>query len=260
MNEITLKEVSELTGVSENQVLKNYKQYSSKFEALGITKEGKGKKAKYYRIESQDPYQVAYEIFISIFRDAFDFNYKTNFDNLLLLMGYIKSHTLDKNHYFTARQFSYITGIREDTLSYYINQLREYKILKPKYVARKYYIAQVRDKSHEGEFFILETDITKIMQEEGIVDAWHGVNILDKYRTKYLMSEIHVQILRDIQKNLIYEIHKLEYTYSFLNDELLNEIIYNAYCYKLMNDNTFLTKTLELEKIQPFWEEVRSFD
>lgn len=261
IREITLNEVSELTGISENQILKNFKYYLPKLELLGITKEGKGKKAKYYiKDTEQDKFKIAYDTFINIFRDAFNFDSRTDFDSLLLFMGYIKSHTLDKDHYFTIRNFSFISGINERTLGRYVKYLREYQILNPKDLCKKYYIALSKVQDINNNLYRFAYDITELMEYYQLEDSWTGQNILDEYRNPVLMDLIHRQILGDLDKYSIFHIRKLEYTTTFLNDEILNEILHNAYCYKLMNDKLFLNTTLELENINTYIKEVPFFE
>lgn len=261
MKEITIEEVAEQIGVSSETIRINYKKYSSRIEALGITKEGKGRKAKFFinDTSNSDEYKLAYDTFICIFRDAFHFDTQTNFDNLLLLVGYILSYTTDKEHYFTIKEFSFITKINDKTIRRYVSKLRDLKILKYKDVSRKYYIATQRVYDDNGNVGIFSTDITELMQIEGIEEAWNGINIPKRYRNIALMKEIHVQILRDLEKYSVYNIYKLEFTPSVLADTILKDIIYNAYCYKLMNDNKFLSLSLKLENIEKYIQEIRSF-
>ena len=94
------------------------------------------------------------------------------------------------------------------------------------------------------------------MEYYQLEDSWTGQNILDEYRNPVLMDLIHRQILGDLDKYSIFHIRKLEYTTTFLNDEILNEILHNAYCYKLMNDKLFLNTTLELENINTYIKQV----
>lgn len=258
IREIKLDEISDLTGVSENQILKNFKQYLPKLELLGISKEGKGKNAKYYITDNSDNdnFKIAYDTFIGIFRDAFYFDSRTDFDSLLLFMGYIQSHTLDKDHYFTIRQFSFISGIHENTLYKYVKHLKEYKILNPKDLSKKYYIALSKVEDIEGNLYRFAYDITELMQYYELDEIWTGQNIPDKYRNPLILDMMHRQILGDLDKYSIFHIRKLEYTTSFLNDEILQDILYNAYCYKLINDKTFLNITLELENINTYIKQV----
>ena len=262
IREITLNEISEITGISENQILKNFKRYMPRLELLGITKEGRGKNAKYYITDNldNDNFKIAYDTFINIFRDAFYFDSRTDFDSLLLFMGYIQSHTLDKDHYFTIRNFSFISGISERTIGKYVKHLREYNILSPKELSKKYYIALSKVQDINNNLYRFAYDITELMEYYQLEDSWTGQNILDEYRNPVLMDLIHRQILGDLDKYSIFHIRKLEYTTTFLNDEILNEILHNAYCYKLMNDKLFLNKSLELENITTYIKEVPFFE
>ena len=52
LKEITLTEVSELIGVSEKQINKNFKRYMPKLEKYNILFEGKGKNRKFYKLQN----------------------------------------------------------------------------------------------------------------------------------------------------------------------------------------------------------------
>lgn len=135
LKEITLTEVSELVGVSEKQINKNFKRYMPKLEKYNILFEGKGKDRKFYILEdtSKSNEQFAYEIFEQIAYNVWGFDRQTNIDKLLHYMSiilYIKDNKSTLT-YLRIEDFARIVGVTKTVIKRYRKKLIKNNIIMP---------------------------------------------------------------------------------------------------------------------------------
>ena len=135
LKEITLTEVSELIGVSEKQINKNFKRYMPKLEKYNILFEGKGKDRKFYILEdtSKSNEQFAYEIFEQIAYNVWGFDRQTNIDKLLHYMSiilYIKDNKSTLT-YLRIEDFARIVGVTKTVIKRYRKKLIKNNIIMP---------------------------------------------------------------------------------------------------------------------------------
>ena len=135
LKEITLTEVSELVGVSEKQINKNFKRYMPKLEKYNILFEGKGKNRKFYILEdtSKSNEQFAYEIFEQIAYNVWGFDRQTNIDKLLHYMSiilYIKDNKSTLT-YLRIEDFARIVGVTKTVIKRYRKKLIKNNIIMP---------------------------------------------------------------------------------------------------------------------------------
>ena len=135
LKEITLTEVSELVGVSEKQINKNFKRYMPKLEKYNILFEGKGKDRKFYILEdtSKSNEQFAYEIFEQIAYNVWGFDRQTNIDKLLHYMSiilYIKDNKSTLT-YLRIEDFARIVGVTKTVINRYREKLIKNNIIMP---------------------------------------------------------------------------------------------------------------------------------
>lgn len=138
--EISIEEVSELIGVSESQINKNFKQYIPKLEKLNILFEGKGKKRKFYTIKTDiiNEYKAAYDNFNQIVYEGWKFNRRIDIDKLIHFMAIILSNqenysdTSILNHDTIAD----MVGLEHKTIAKYKKKLVENGIIMPRHLSK----------------------------------------------------------------------------------------------------------------------------
>ena len=135
LKEITLTEVSELVGVSEKQINKNFKRYMPKLEKYNILFEGKGKNRKFYKLQNDiiSNEQFAYEIFELIAYNTWGFDRQTNIDKLLHYMSiilYIKDNKSTLT-YLRIEDFARIVGVTKTVIKRYRKKLIKNNIIMP---------------------------------------------------------------------------------------------------------------------------------
>jgi len=145
LKEITLTEVSELVGVSEKQINKNFKRYMPKLEKYNILFEGKGKDRKFYILEdtSKSNEQFAYEIFEQIAYNVWGFDRQTNIDKLLHYMSiilYIKDNKSTLT-YLRIEDFARIVGVTKTVIKRYRKKLIKNNIIMPNELSKTITIA-----------------------------------------------------------------------------------------------------------------------
>ena len=133
--EITINEVAETIGVSENTLYKNFKICIPKLEQYGILYEGKGKKRKFYKIQKDiiSNENIAYEIFEQIVYNAWGFDRRIDIFKLLHFMSVILITQTIEGHtsILTNKQLANIVDIDEKTIRSYKEKLIENGIIMP---------------------------------------------------------------------------------------------------------------------------------
>ncbi len=134
--EISKTEVSELIGISENQLYKNFKRYEKRLEEYNILYEGKGKDRKFYKVESDIPTsreKLAYDIFKEITYNEWKFNRRTNIDKLLYYMGLILSKQKSESDVsvLSTKEIARQMKVSESTIRKYKKILVNNNVFKP---------------------------------------------------------------------------------------------------------------------------------
>ena len=156
--EITINEVAETIGVSENTLYKNFKICIPKLEQYGILYEGKGKKRKVYKIQKDiiSNENIAYEIFEQIAYNAWGFDRRIDIFKLLHFMSVILITQTIEGHtsILSNKQLANIVNIDEKTIRSYKEKLIENGIIMPSNLSKVVTYAS-----------LLETEIPTITSE-----------------------------------------------------------------------------------------------
>lgn len=156
--EITINEVAETIGVSENTLYKNFKICIPKLEQYGILYEGKGKKRKFYKIQKDiiSNENIAYEIFEQIVYNAWGFDRRIDIFKLLHFMSVILITQTIEGHtsILSNKQLANIVNIDEKTIRSYKEKLIENEVIMPSNLSKVVTYAS-----------LLETEIPTITSE-----------------------------------------------------------------------------------------------
>ena len=156
--EITINEVAETIGVSENTLYKNFKICIPILEQYGILYEGKGKKRKVYKIQKDiiSNENIAYEIFEQIAYNAWGFDRRIDIFKLLHFMSVILITQTIEGHtsILSNKQLANIVNIDEKTIRSYKEKLIENGIIMPSNLSKVVTYAS-----------LLETEIPTITSE-----------------------------------------------------------------------------------------------
>lgn len=136
---LTVKEVAEILGVSENTVFKQWAKCKDKAQVLGIIKEGRGKKATYIQQVSDDKNKIAFEVLREFLIHECNFNTRTDFNKLIHYLYLVLLNTVDKSYYYSNLGYMYNIGIAEKNLIHYRKKLTEAKIMKSKKASKGVY-------------------------------------------------------------------------------------------------------------------------
>ena len=140
--ELTLTEVAEVLGVSENTAFKQWAKCKDKALSFGIVKEGRGSKAKYIQTLSEDNNKIAYDILREFLINECKFNSRTDFDKLIHYLYLVLLNTVEPNEsnpHYTYEQFANIIGTSSKNISNYRNKLTEHGIMKNKRISKGRY-------------------------------------------------------------------------------------------------------------------------
>lgn len=133
--EITINQVSEILGVSENTLYKDFKKCIPKLEQYGILHEGKGKKRKFYQIQKDITTNeaIAFETFEQIVYNAWGFDRRVNIDKLLHFMNVILITQTIQGHtsILSNEQLANIIEVDEKTIRKYKKRLIDYGVIMP---------------------------------------------------------------------------------------------------------------------------------
>jgi hypothetical protein len=138
IKELTLEEVSEIVGISEATLLKNWKRCEPRAKELGITKEGKGKKAQYFQTIDEDPNKIAYDILREYLINECGFDTRTDFKKLAKYIYLVLLNTVDSKRYRNAKYMEEV-DIAEKNLINYRRKLTQCGVMKPKHICKGTY-------------------------------------------------------------------------------------------------------------------------
>ena len=137
--ELTLIEVSEILGVSENTVLKNWNKCKDKALQFGIVKEGRGSKAKYIQTISNDSNKIAYDILREYLINECNFNVRTDFNKLIHYIYLVLLNSIDEEYTYNNLGYTNIIGVSEKKLIEYRKKLTECGVMQPKKASKGIY-------------------------------------------------------------------------------------------------------------------------
>lgn len=220
---ITLTEISNLLGVSEGQLLKNWKKYSSKLDEYGITKEGRGKKATYYikdkeqQLDDKNIYQLAYMILQDVFKQK-------DIKNILKFLEIIMCNT---TRFYTNKDYSNILGLSEKTIELYRKILRENDIICTNETSHQKYFGVMLSGEH---IEISQDDYSFIYRK--IEDAQITIHEDDTDKRLFEANEkLRAYALRELGLKTVYTVPRLEISPRYKNNQLGMSILYNAILY-----------------------------
>lgn len=139
--EISITEVSELIGVSQNTLYKDFKKCVNKLEKHNISYEGKGKNRKFYIIEQDilNQNKEAYDIFKQIVYNVWKFNRQVDIDKLLHFMIVILKNQgiMDHTSILTHDEIADIIGLQQrQTISKYKKRFVENGVIQKKELSK----------------------------------------------------------------------------------------------------------------------------
>lgn len=132
--EMEISEVSELIGVSENTLYKDFKKCVNKLEQHNISYEGKGKNRKFYITEQDifNPNKEAYDTFKQIVYNVYKFDRQIDIDKLLHFMIVVLKNQTIMNHtsILTHNEIADIIGLEQrQTIAKYKKRLVDYGVI-----------------------------------------------------------------------------------------------------------------------------------
>lgn len=135
--EMSITDVSQLIGISENQLYKNFKRCEDRLKEYNILYEGRGKSRNFYQVKSDIPpskEKLAYDIFKEIAYNEWKFNRQTNIDKLLYYMGLVLSKQKSESDasVLSTKDIARQMKVSESTIRKYKKILVDNKIFKPK--------------------------------------------------------------------------------------------------------------------------------
>lgn len=217
--EITLQEISCLIGVSENQLLKNWKRYSIRLDELGISKEGRGQKAKYFVTKSDEDnlYKLAY----STLQDILEMKDIKN------ILKFLEIVICNKDNFYTNKDYSELVGVSERAIKGYRKLLRDLEIILPnEYCHQKYYAVN----RHGEHIEISQDEYTNI--EKAITNE--QIKIYETDTDKRLFeanNKLRGHILKEFSYTTMYSVPRLELSHRIQNSFIELGLLCNAIVY-----------------------------
>lgn len=259
MLEIAINEVSELVGVSQSQLMKNFKRYIPKLENFNITYEGKGKNRKFYT--SQDIYsdhQLAYNTFKMIAYNVFGFNRQTNIDKLLkyicvlLCLQELKS----RESFCTQQAIAERVETNTKTISKYKKILVDNQVLLsqnlepyitvgsygykefPSYYSRlelreSYISEDEKNDIHKFNHYkgiggiIIQEEQNKVVIDNVIWETFIKSRRFDKFKHQLGLKELYI-------------IRKSKFNATFMKDHIILDIFYKSFLYKFPHEKQMI--------------------
>lgn len=211
--EITLKEASEILGVSENTILKQWKKCEDKALKFGIVKEGRGKNAVYIQTIPEDKNKISYDILREFLINECNFDTRTDFDKLIHYLYLLLLNSTDEDEKYTYNNISYIDniGIAEKNLIHYRKKLTDSGYMKQKKVSKgRYAYLDTEGVYHQCKDSKLYDNFNKCVVNEA-KSLLKGSYILDLTQsTDYQKAKDIIEIDFDI-KEIKEDIQNLNY-------------------------------------------------
>ncbi|MDB8802756.1 response regulator transcription factor [Romboutsia sp. 1001216sp1] len=296
--EVSITDVSQLIGISENQLYKNFKRCEERLKEYNILYEGVGKSRKFYQVESDIPSskeKVAYDIFKEIAYNVWKFNRQTNIDKLLYYMGLILSKQKSESDasVLSTKEIARQMKVSESTIRKYKKILVSNNVFKPSnlskmvtYISTEYMEFNTRTSTlipyadNTEDCFKYRIKIVngepayqfaeeKILVDNELMDTFNKLvieianranmkNQSDYNRVKSMFENgekalnvnMHHKYLafdyfkRELGITKLWSVYKTEYEPAFMKDDIMLDIITNAFNYKF-NDIKKITRNLE---------------
>lgn len=269
--EISVAEVSEIIGISKEQLNKNFKRYIPKLKKYGIMYEGKGKNRKFYKLQKDVTNEyLAYEMFEQIAYNVWGFNRQTSIEKLLhyICITLYLQETKSKDSFLIQEDIAKTINVNKKTLSKYKKILVDNQVLYPKnlepYITiTSYYkkefpswksrlIPNVNnrlnkiDQPAEADNFKYgyELSIDGVFKQEEdnkvIVsnDIWE--TYLNSNNSFVDFNNSFVDFKYQLGIKELYIIRKSKFINSFMEDEILLDIIYKAFKYKFPGEEKII--------------------
>lgn len=206
--DLTLKEVSEILGVSETTVSKNWNKCKDKALQLGIVKEGRGKNSTYIQTISEDNNKIAYDILREFLINECKFNIRTDFNKLIHYIYLVLLNTVDEEYSYNNIDYTNIIGVAEKNLIEYRKKLTECGVIKPKKVSKGVYAYLDTDGAYnkcDMELYdtfnkCIENEAKRLLKESYILDMTQNT---DYQKAKDIISiNVDIDEIENILKNL----------------------------------------------------------
>ena len=283
--EIPSISVSQLLGVSEKQLYKNFNRYKSRLEESNIIFEGKGRNRKFYESHDIDitKEEIAYNMFKEIAYNVWGFDRQTNIDKLLHYMGLILSQQRSKRDtsVLSAKTIAKEIQVNENTISKYRKILEKNKVFKPKDLSKMVTYISTEDRvfnTYESRLIpnkgnteysfkyntkigsgnpIYQVGEEKILVDNELMELYNNLakqiantpnlsrysdykrvkDMVENKKDKLEVNGIHRRIAfdyfrRELGITKLWSVYKTEYEHAFMKEQIILDIITNAFNYK----------------------------
>ena len=178
--EISIKDVSDILGISENTILKNWNKCRDKALQFNIVKEGRGKKASYIQTISENNNKIAYDILIEFLIRECKFNVRTDFDKLIHYIYLVLLNTIDNKTYKNSNYMEEIR-IAKSNLIQYKKKLTNAGVMQPKHLSKgSYQYMDVDNTYNMCDINLYDSFIKCIMNRaEQLMEEKYNLNLCD---------------------------------------------------------------------------------
>ncbi len=208
MIELTLTEVSEILGVSEGTIFKQWAKCKDKALQFGIEKKGRGSKAKYIQTITEDNNKIAYDILREFLINECKFNSRTDFNKLIHYIYLVLLNTVDEEYSYNNIDYTNIIKVSEKKLIEYRRKLTESGVMQPKKISKGIYAYLDTEGTYnkcDMELYdtfnkCIENEAKRLLKESYILDMTQNT---DYKKAKDIVSiNIDIDEVRDILKDL----------------------------------------------------------
>lgn len=203
IKELTLTEVSEITGISEKTLLGNWNKCKDKALQFGIVKEGRGKKAIYLQTIPDDNNKVAFDILREFFINECGFDTRTDFKKLTHYLYLVLLNTIEDKRYRNSKYMKEI-GITKANLINYRKKLTKAGIMQPKHLSRGTYCYMDMDNIYNKCDVELYDSFTRciIHTAEQLIEDKYNINLCDyedyQKARDIITSDFEIEDIEDI--------------------------------------------------------------
>ena len=209
--ELTLKEVSEILGVSETTVSKSWNKCKDKALQFGITKEGRGRNSIYIQTISDDTNKIAFDILREMLINECKFSSKTDFTKVIHYIYLVLLNTIDEDYCYKNIDYTNIIGVSEKRLIEYRKKLTQCGVMQPKSTSKGIYAYLDTDGVYNKcdvelvELYdtfnkCIENEARRLLKESYILDMTQNK---DYQKAKDIISiDVDIDEIENIFKNL----------------------------------------------------------
>ena len=207
IKELTVTEVSEVLGVSEGTVIKNWNKCKDKALSFGIIKEGRGCNAKYIQTISDDNNKIAYDILREFLINECNFNSRTDFDKLIHYIYLALLNSIDEEYHYNNLNYAETIGVSKVSLIEYRKKLTDCGVMKPKRVSK-------------GVYAYLDMDDKYVKCDVDLYDSFNNCIIEEAKRLLEDSYTVNLTDYNDYQRAK--EIITTDFDFEELQNRLLN--------------------------------------